>query len=146
MVPMIGDRTMVSRYFLNRLNGGNSLSMPRYSTPPLYSLKGSSASMKISETANKPTMATTKLMPPSRVTVSKVKRSSPVMPSVPMVARNNPKKQERNPFSMDPPERPETTLSPRTVSAKYSAGPNFRAKLAIKGVATIMNTTLKVPP
>jgi len=32
------------------------------------------------------------------------------------------------------------------VSAKYSAGPNFRAKLAIKGVATIMNTTLNVPP
>ena len=91
-------------------------------------------------------MATTKLMPPKRMVVSKVKRSSPVMPSVPMVARKSPKKQDRKPFSMDPPERPETTLSPRTVRAKYSAGPNFRAKLAISGVATIMTTTLNRPP
>ena len=68
------------------------------------------------------------------------------MPSVPTVARNNPKKQERNPFIIEPPDNPDTTLNPRTVSAKYSGGPNRSAKLAIRGVARIMTKTLKRPP
>ena len=102
--------------------------------------------MKISDTASSPTMATTKLIPPSRVTVPKVKRSAPVIPSVPTVARNSPKKHDRKPFIMEPPESPETTLSPRMVRAKYSAGPNRRAKLAISGVAAIITTVLNSPP
>jgi hypothetical protein len=61
-----------------------------------------------------------------------VKRSSPVMPSVPMVAKNSPKKQERNPLSIEPPESPETTLNPGMVSAKYSGGPNRRRKMVVE--------------
>ena len=85
-------------------------------------------------------------MPPSRMVESKVNLSTPVMPSVPTVARKRPKRQERMPRRTEPPEIPETTLSPSRVRAKYSGGPNCRAKLAINGVATIMTKTLKIPP
>jgi hypothetical protein len=120
--------------------------MPRYATALLYSLKGSSASSNISETASSPTMAVTKLIPPRRMVESNVNLSPPVIPSVPTVAKKRPKTHERNPFSSDPPERPDTTLNPATTSAKISAGPNLSAKFAISGVATIITSTLKSPP
>ncbi len=72
--------------------------------------------------------------------------STPVIPSVPTMARKRPKRQERIPRRTDPPDIPETTLNPSRVRAKYSGGPNWRAKLAIRGVATIMTKTLKIPP
>jgi hypothetical protein len=79
------------------------------------------------------------------MTESKVNLSTPVIPSVPTMAGRDRK------TGKDTPENGSSGYSrdhvnPSRVRAKYSGGPNWRAKLAIKGVATIMTKTLKIPP
>ncbi|MNC90151.1 hypothetical protein D3C83_62150 [compost metagenome] len=62
-----------------------------------------------------------------------------------MVPSSSPASAIARPFSMEPPVRLASVVSPSTISAKYSGGPKVTAQSASGGAASISSTTLSVP-
>ncbi|OPY92244.1 MAG: hypothetical protein A4E73_01331 [Syntrophaceae bacterium PtaU1.Bin231] len=85
-------------------------------------------------------------MPSERATWSNVKRWRPVITSCPTIERMRPSMRDRNPRMTDLPAKDVTREKASTMSVKYSAGPNIRARLASLGPTSINPMTLRVPP
>ncbi len=98
----------------------------------------------ISLSPNIPMATTTKPMPSASWGISNVNRGTPEVTSVPTRPRRRPSATMPIAWSSDPWARTTDATSPRTMSEKYSAGPNRSAsaasggpKAAIRNVATV---------
>ncbi|MNQ80756.1 hypothetical protein D3C85_957490 [compost metagenome] len=83
----------------------------------------------------------TNWMPSDRLTLSKVKRYTPVVESTPTVARARPISAAIRVFTGLSPTRPPRQVMANTISTKYSAGPKATAHFASSGAN---NTTPRV--
>src|SRR5919106_139214 len=99
---------------------------------PLNS-RDSSADERISPIPNMPMQTVTKLKPLKREIESKVSLGVPVTMSRPTDARRHPRRADIRFFVADPPPRPTKVLNARSMTAKYSGGPNLRASSARGG-------------
>ena len=97
-------------------------------------------------TANRPIIATTRLMPCWKVTVPKVSRWAPVMSSRPMVISMRPSTPAISPRVSDFSASPQMVDMPNTTKAKISAGPNLSARRDSRLTDTTMMNRLISPP
>lgn len=95
--------------------------------------------------AKTPTIMLMKLMPAMRCTEPKVSRAAPVKGFCPMSAARSPKAMEITPLRRALPERLITSERPISIRAKYSGGPNARAKPAQSGAKRVSPKRLSVP-
>ena len=75
-----------------------------------------------------PIASTAKSIPSDSETRPSVRRSSPVSRSVPTVDSSSPTTMTAIALRIEPRARTTANTSPMTISAKYSAGPNSRAR------------------
>ena len=101
---------------------------------------------RISGTANMPIRAGTKLTPPSRASIPKVKRGKPDDVSSPMVEMNRPISSETKLRVSDPLPSMTAALNPRRASQKYSNEVNCSDTSASCGAATIRIIEPMIPP
>ena len=99
---------------------------------------------KTSETANSPTRTGMRGIPSYRP-LKKMYRLFPLTASTPIVVIKRPNSTAMKPRTHDFPARPATVVSPKTPSAKYSGGPNFRAIWA-NGMDTRMSPMVLAIP
>jgi hypothetical protein len=85
---------------------------------------------RISLTLKKPITTMTNWMPSDRLTLSKVKRYTPVVESTPTVARARPISAESRVLTGLSPTMPPRQAMAKIISTKYSAGPNATAHFA----------------
>ena len=100
----------------------------------------------ISVMANRPMSTGMVSIPPSMRLIPKVKRLTPSMGSMPMQEISSPTKPISRPLIWDFPPTLAIIVSPKRARAKYSAGPNFSAKLAMGGAANSRTAQLNRPP
>jgi hypothetical protein len=101
--------------------------------------------VRISETPNIPMITATRSNPPAMLTDPKVKRSTPLTTSMPTVETQMPAVIIMKALSIEPPTMKIVTTKPRTISEKYSGGPNLRAATTRMGENTFRPMVLRVP-
>ena len=99
----------------------------------------------ISAVPNTPIATTTKPMPSESSGTSKVKRSTPELTSVPISPRSRPSTTMAIALVSEPCASTVAATRPRTISEKYSAGPNLSATSASGGAATAMTSVATQP-
>ena len=87
--------------------------------------------------ANRPTATTTVSMPSSSSSTPMVNRACPVCRSMPTRPSARPMNRLARPRTRLSPSTAVTVVSARTISAKYSAGPNSRASLTSCGATKL---------
>ena len=95
--------------------------------------------------ANSPMITLMKLTPAINSSEPKVRRTSPVSGSCPIVAASTPSAVEMRPLRRARWERLITRLSPMNMRAKYSGGPKASATLASAGAKNVSPSRLSVP-
>ncbi|MDT4870298.1 hypothetical protein FQZ97_1053710 [compost metagenome] len=96
---------------------------------------------RISLTLKKPITTMTNWIPSDRLTLSKVKRYTPVVESTPTVAKARPISADIRVFTGLSPTMPPRQAMAKIISTKYSAGPKATAHFANSGAN---NTTPQV--
>ena len=99
----------------------------------------------ISPSPNTPMLRATKFSPSASSGRSKVKRGVPVSMSVPTRPRTRPSTTIAIALISEPEARATEATRPRTISEKYSVGPNSSARLASGGAAIASSTVATVP-
>ena len=100
----------------------------------------------ISVMANRPMSTGMVSMPPCMRLMPKVKRLTPSMGSIPTQEISRPTKPMSRPLIWDLPPTLAMMVRPKRARAKYSLGPNFRAKAAMGGAAKSSTIQLNSPP
>ena len=95
--------------------------------------------------AKRPTATTTVSMPSRSSGTPRVKRACPVCRSMPTRPSARPKNRLASPRGSEAPRTAVTVVSARTMSAKYSAGPNSRASLTSIGATKVSARVAMVP-
>ena len=99
----------------------------------------------ISPSPNTPIASATKLSPSAISGRSKVKRGVPVSTSVPTRPKSRPRTIMVNALSSEPLASATEATRPKTISEKYSAGPNSSATLASGGANSARITVATEP-
>ena len=84
-------------------------------------------------------------MPSSSCGTPKAKRAWPVWLSMPTSPIASPRKRLARPRSVDSPSTAETVVKARTISAKYSGGPNLSPSSTTSGERKVRPTVAMVP-
>ena len=99
----------------------------------------------ISANPNSPIATLTTPMPSVSSGMPKAKRATPELTSVPTIPSSSPSTIIAIAFSTDPCASTTAPISPRIISEKYSAGPNFSAS-SESGMATVATMTVATVP
>ncbi len=103
------------------------------------------ATYSASPTANRPTASTTTSMPSSSSGTPNAKRCCPVCSSMPTRPNSRPRNSIVRPRVVDCPRTAATVTKANTISAKYSAGPNFSAISTTTGASRVSSTVAIEP-
>ena len=104
------------------------------------------ASFIISDTANRPIIATGNEMPSIRNSLPKVKRGVAVTTSMPMKATSTPSTLAVRPFIKEPSLKVAITVSPHSAIIRYSLGPRARITGRISGIHKARKIAPMIPP
>src|SRR6266849_4187500 len=99
----------------------------------------------ISVVPNMPMATITKPMPSESSGMSKVKRSTPELTSVPTMPNSRPQTTIAIALTSEPCASTVAAIRPNTISEKYSEGPNLSATSASGGAATAMTSVATQP-
>ena len=148
-VPIMELRTMSHQYG----SSGRTGRIPRTCSVSTFPPDATSAEVPWSMnvlmtcgTAKSAIIATSTLMPCCSCIVPNVRRPTPSSSSRPTVIIISPSTPATSPRSIDRSARPQIVDSPKSTSAKISAGPNLIATAATCSISSIMTIRLKRPP
>ncbi|GHC17384.1 hypothetical protein GCM10008094_03680 [Aidingimonas halophila] len=100
----------------------------------------------ICESANSPISAGIKSTPPVKLEKPAVRRTVPVIESIPIKEIRTPTKPPTIPFIIELSDMEAIIVRPKTPREKYSIALNLRATLAINGDIRARTVTLIIPP
>jgi len=96
--------------------------------------------------ANRPMAMAIRLMPSVSSGMSKAKRETPLLMSVPITPRINPTKTMATPLMGEPWPTVDAAIRPSSISAQYSEGPKLRAQPERMGAKNISSTMPTAEP